>query len=80
MEVRRLLMVFWCDIPENKDRSSMKHGVVVRRPCFRNMVTGEVIISLEMVGEKSVRDIEMMRSTFLEISQNIKRRVMMEMK
>lgn len=63
-----LLLVSYCfDVPESKNMSAVRYGVVVKRSCVGYMLTGDDIIGDEMAGERSVWETEMIRSHFLEI-------------
>lgn len=49
-----------------KDISAICHGAALKRPYYRCGVTGKGIISGEMAGEWSVKEIKEIRSHFLE--------------
>lgn len=56
-----LLVSYCCDIPEGKDISGVRHGVAVRRPCVRCMVTGEDIIAGRRSDIRSMEDTRRVR-------------------
>lgn len=56
-----LLVSYCCDISEGKDISAVRHGVAVRRPCVRCMVTGEDIIAGRRSDIRSMEDTRRVR-------------------
>lgn len=67
VKVWSVLATYRYDIHEAKEILSMLHDVAVKSPCIRCMFTEEDIISVEMSGDRSVQDIKMLKSRFLEI-------------
>lgn len=56
------LQVSCCwDIREGRDKSTVRHGVVVKIPCVQCTVTVEDIVSVRMSSKKSLRDTSMVR-------------------
>lgn len=58
------------DIPQSKPLSAVRHGVVVKRPWARCMVTGEDTLSDEMAGERPTRETKRIGGRFLETETN----------
>lgn len=50
--------------------SAVRHGVAVKRPCVRIMVTGADIVSGGMAGERFATKKKMNRSGFSKLATN----------
>lgn len=63
------------DIAKVKNTSAVIHGVAVKRTFVSCMGTKEDIISSDMAGDRSVRDIKMIKIRSLEIPRSDTRSV-----
>lgn len=71
-----LLLASYCsDLTEDNNISAVRHGVAMKRPYVRCVVTAANIMSSEMASGKSVRIIEIFKSRRLEIARNNTRSV-----
>lgn len=55
------------NIPEAHSRSAVRQGALMKRSSFRCTMTREYIISDEMDGERSIRDVNIFRTHLSEI-------------
>lgn len=52
-----LLLVSYCrDVFRGRDKSAVRHGIAVERPCARSMVAGEYIISGRIASKRSLKN------------------------
>lgn len=57
-----LLVLCYYNILEGKEEATRRQSVAVKRPCVTCIVTAQHIIIVEMAGERSIRDIELVKS------------------
>lgn len=65
-----VIVSYCCNILEGKDISSLKHGLLVQKPCVRCFASLHDVKGFRMARCRMIRDTELAQEMFRECAEN----------